>query len=658
MPNEKQIEEEVAQGKFRQCVGCSFYPCELVAEYTMFRDAHPGTDSFSYSPDEFKGSCVFGGTGLIRVECGDKYVADGIGEHFKINTRNKFIDKDDLAKGRWEPKQPIFISAQMGRGKNHFIENTLLPYVKDLNLRKESKQKVLIISNRIALREQIKNRIYGEDANKEYPYKPYADCITYHAFLNRLDHFKYVQENSDRTANYIFVICDEAHFFTSDAMFNPDTEKILSAIARTFHNAIRVYMSATPYDCFQHIRDCEFTEGKEPFVFYHFKRDFSYLITKYYSTHDELKDTVVRSVVEHKEKWIVFIDDKEKCKDFKAKLMEHGDKIGMSVVGKILAVESQSKTEEHYQKMVKNEKLDSDTYVLITTSVLDNGVNFWGIKNIAISDISRVKALQMVGRARREGIDDRKIIYLKRFDEKYINTRIDALERQLSAYNNFDVAFPSKSVHDPDPFRFEFFTKYYQGSYNDWKDAKYWFRLQEKPIKLYANKIARFMASALLPMYRSIAEEMRTEASEGHGSMKFEGQKYLEHQLSWFGKTYSSEDNLNDPGKGLQELLDFLEKFASSGEGILKASQEEFGKDFFRLHNRAFPAPDSHHKNPSRVSKGNHLNMIKKALEKHGINYKVDSNKKTSVWSVVRIDKSEFNEQDTDIEDVATASIE
>ena len=63
--------------------------------------------------------------------------------------------------------------------------------------------------------------------------------------------------------------------------------------------------------------------------------------------------------------------------------------------------------------MVKNEKLDPDVYVLITTSVLDNGVNLAGIHNIVVSDMSKVKCLQMVGRARVANNGDRKTLYIK-----------------------------------------------------------------------------------------------------------------------------------------------------------------------------------------------------------------------------------------------------
>ena len=84
--------------------------------------------------------------------------------------------------------------------------------------------------------------------------------------------------------------------------------------------------------------------------------------------------------------------------------------------------------------MVLNERLDKNTFVLITTSVLDNGVNLTGINNIVVSDMERVKCLQMLGRARVSDADDRKTLYVQRFDCPYVQKRIP-----------FPSAYPSRS---------------------------------------------------------------------------------------------------------------------------------------------------------------------------------------------------------------------
>lgn len=196
-------------------------------------------------------------------EYGRKMVTEGIGDHYKIEITEE-LKKDCLSWGkvikedtedRWEPLQPVFISAQTGQGKNYFIENTLIPYVRELNYKEKTSYKILILSNRLALKQQIKYRIDGntdlDDEGKIYSYKEVADVMTYQSLMQKVEHLKRVH------SKYVYVICDEAHFFTSDALFNPHTKKILETIVRLFQSAVRVYMSATPYECLEYIIKCE-----------------------------------------------------------------------------------------------------------------------------------------------------------------------------------------------------------------------------------------------------------------------------------------------------------------------------------------------------------------------------------------------------------------
>lgn len=369
--------EERSRYEFEFCQGCALYSeCELVGEYARFRDSHPqihksqipqtpgsvlkaeataihigdrkivplpssvgpavngssGMDMLSYDQLESEEGCIMRRLYVNTIACGSQRMTEGIGDHYKIETQ---VDSSiaTSTQDRWEPLQPVFISAQTGRGKNFFIENELIPYVRELNYRKNTKQRVLILSNRLALRQQIKNRLKGiEDSDdgegKIYPYKDCADVMTYQSLLHCEQELK--KRQSKAHSRYIYVICDEAHFFTSDAMFNPHTSKILEAIVRLFQDAVRVYMSATPYECLEYIIKYEreyrsrlnFNRPQEkdksiPMAFYHFKRDYSYLDVKAYSSIGELYGRMLESVNQKREKWLVFIDDIEKCKAVK-----------------------------------------------------------------------------------------------------------------------------------------------------------------------------------------------------------------------------------------------------------------------------------------------------------------------------------------------------
>lgn len=612
---------------------------------------------------------------VYQVECGRKTVTEGIGDHYKIEITEKknyySSGKKIIKEGtddRWEPLQPVFISAQTGQGKNYFIENTLIPYVRELNYKEKTSYKILILSNRLALKQQIKNRIENgnndlddkenSEEGKIYSYKEVADVMTYQSLLH------YKRNLKKKPDKYIFVICDEAHFFTSDAMFNPHTYQILETIVQLFQKAVRVYMSATPYECLEYIIKCEDEERERlnikkhgwnqskykygTMVFYHFERDYSYLDTKTYSSISELYDEIVESVVRRKEKWLIFIDDKEKCvkeKDKLGKLIK--DKESSSVedkkskkkdekdveadkdnkaekkVEKVYVVDAESKEESIYQEIVKNERLNKDTYVLISTSVLDNGVNLTGIKNIVVSDMEKCKCLQMVGRARRSKDDERKTLYMKRFCADEVDKRIKNLMRQQDAYHKYELAY-DENGNACRTGVYQFFNKYYSGKEADWRDAKHWFGISYEETQWYLNEIAKSLVEKLIPKYQYIFDEMEEEKNEQQNqeSENRMGQKYLEYQLSWFGKKYCADNDITfvDKKKAKKEFIDFLESYAKSGEHIEDRREgSPFRKKFTDLSDAAFGRKE---RDKKRIYGKKNMNSI---LKEESINYKVDN---------------------------------
>lgn len=706
-------DEERAQYKFDFCQGCVLYSeCELVGEYARYRDNHPQIynsqipqssgkipvvyatairidgckiplpkpgakstavdcseiDELSYDQEELKDGCIMSERYVYPIACGGQTVSDGIGDHYKIETQRDSSIKTGTS-DRWEPLQPVFISAQTGQGKNYFVEHELIPYVRELNYKSNTNQRVLILSNRLALRQQIRNRLKGDcDAEGEeyeiYPYGAYADVITYQGLL-RLEK-RLEKEQKDPNSRYIYVICDKAHFFTSDAMFNPHTSKILDAIVRLFQDAIRVYMSATPYDCLKYIIESEqklhqykpqSRDKSHPMAFYHFRRDYSYLDVKMYSEFEELYKVIVESVNEKKERWLVFLDDKEKSAHIKDKLMECAVEYAKDhpeakiLLGKesdsdadtddenILAVSTNSKNNKVYMEMVKNEKLGKNLYVLISTSVLDNGINLTNIDNIVVSDMSKVKCLQMVGRARVNNPSDRKVLYIKRFGGGYVEDRMTSFMEQQEAYHKYEQAYGTfRNIEKSRGYsEYHFLDRYYNGNVKDWTNAKHWFgRPIKEPTKLYLNKIAQSMLNQLVSKYRFILDEMLAEFEEkkdqimllGLEHTNFSGQKYLEHQLSWFGKTYCIDDDITfaDKDKAKKALVAFLESYAESEVQIDKEEQQRFKPDFTRLYDAAFGRADP---NKGRVYSITKMNSL---LEDAHISYKVVSH--SSYWIV------------------------
>lgn len=653
---------------------CKIYnTCELISELDQFAENNNcskskenktelNTNVFSYDSEEFKRDCIFGHPHVTPIECEDVSVTDGIGNHYKIELVHSYdkelykIKKD--TEDTWEAKQAVFISAPCGQGKNYFIEKTLLPYLRQLNLDYKTNYKILILSNRLALKQQIKKHIVGYDDTYETDGKIYTTyegnvhIMTYQSILKQKKHL----ENQQKTKNkYLYIICDEAHFFTSDAMFNPDTEKILSTIVSIFDNAIRVYMSATPYECLSYIADCEHKyfvskwERKHPYdgqgtaeyiAFYHFKRDYSYLKLKSYSQIEELFNKIITSV-NNGEKWIIFIDDKEKCADVKTKLEQQSktDENGLkSLEGKIFAVNADSKKNELYQQIILKEQLINGISVLISTSVLDNGVNLKNIDNIVISDMSKVKCIQMVGRARIDrdmygtpmGI---KTLYVKRFDNSYVIKRRNSYIEQEDAYHDLDLAFESHDHYNI------FIEKFFRGNEHDWINGKHWFcHSKEKKGEFYINEIAKSLVKKRIRECDSILAEMEDEAKQHtltacQDLMSIPGQRYLKYQFSWFGKKYCIDNDITlcDKNTSKNELLSFLESYI--GKEMDKESQKAFRDTFTKLHDEVFPRED---RNKDRKYG---IDLINAIFKKRNLGFRLDGKMNSAPWIVIKIEE-------------------
>jgi hypothetical protein len=154
------------------------------------------------------------------------------------------------------------------------------------------------------------------------------------------------------------------------------------------------------------------------------------------------------------------------------------------------------------------------------------------------------------------------------------------------------------------------------------------------------------MVEQLLVRYEEIAEEMRKtdETENADGGLEVTGQRYLEHQLAWFGQKYDVENDITLFGKGTaeKELITFLESYAASGKKMFSSNddgtneQEEFSKKFTNLANAAY---GPHGPNKDRDYK---LTVMNNIIKTHNLNYEVKSDRskdsaKKTYWIVVKL---------------------
>lgn len=128
----------------------------------------------------------------------------------------------------WQRGDTITISAGTGKGKSHFVKNTLYEHAKGKGKR------ILFFLHRSNTLDQFKLEIEAEGKNDV------IDLITYQSFEKAT-----ILKKQIDLWHYEYVICDEYHYFGNDSAFNRYTDISLNEIIDGAANRIILFMSAT-----------------------------------------------------------------------------------------------------------------------------------------------------------------------------------------------------------------------------------------------------------------------------------------------------------------------------------------------------------------------------------------------------------------------------
>lgn len=143
-------------------------------------------------------------------------------------------------------------------------------------------------------------------------------------------------------------------------------------------------------------------------VIYDMERNYDYIeietlhIEKSSKTEERYKELIDAIHAQGKDKWIVFLDSKDEGKRLEKILNDsakEGDNFAVSVCAESKNTDNLN-SHAAYMQIVNTEMFNEQ--VLISTSVLDNGINIKdpAVKHIVIFTLDRVKFLQMLGRVR------------------------------------------------------------------------------------------------------------------------------------------------------------------------------------------------------------------------------------------------------------------
>lgn len=313
---------------------------------------------------------------------------------------------------------PVLINAPTGAGKSTFIFNDLARFAQ-----RENRQ-ILVLSNRLSLNMQQKEQLCK---NFHLPCVGTKVLEDYHVFGNIilstyqgiLPFMSSPMASPGNGVSPMFIVFDEAHFFCSDATFNPWTETILTAIIQRYPLSVRIYMSATPEDVkpaiaaiekkhFSYIHgllgrqsiSCEEEAFKHNCLFmmsipyadraikeYIFAPDYSHISLFFFSDWSTISNII--SGESDPSKWLIFVNRKE-----------DGKKLRNDLTKDIADYIDSSSTNDVIRKLTRRQCFSKK--VLISTSVIDNGVSIVDeqLKNIVVDFVDYTELIQMVGRKR------------------------------------------------------------------------------------------------------------------------------------------------------------------------------------------------------------------------------------------------------------------
>lgn len=342
----------------------------------------------------------------------------------------------------------ILIKSPIESGKTSFIYDYL---VNDMTI-----ERMVMLSNRTLLKEQTKEDLklkqigFNTGDNKAYCYQIIGNVL-FRDDKKARDFRKQFKKDNDFSEEELeelykhvkkfieedikevdYLILDEAHYFTSDSVFNKHTEEEFKYLYNEC-KGVKLYMTATPEAFIEAVRGYEqvnkVSEKDKLIVLNQLKQETREEKEMKYNISTEGEEDLLEHVKDHYKfnfiheserdqflseqiklstptnKMIYFVRDKFRgaLLSREAKGMTHRDnnaKGGAFICSLYDDMYRKVINMEERERIVKKKYFESD--VLVTTSVLNNGVNIHdeNVKRIIIDYVDVGEAVQMMGRIR------------------------------------------------------------------------------------------------------------------------------------------------------------------------------------------------------------------------------------------------------------------
>ena len=463
----------------------------------------------------------------------------------------------------WRVPDEIFIETPTGSGKTTFVVETLAEHA--LSMGKE----VLLLVNRKILKTQIKRAlakqhgINGLSDEELEIIKSFAGVtvLSYQEIQSELKcrQFFLSALNDER---FFYIVFDEAHYVLQDSVFNRDIIFLLEAIPK-ISKAVKIFASATMEEvepfllqilhASGEIKECTFSSnGRSQMYFektfftrgniFSYKRRAKHNIdqVRYFEKVETLVDYINHDNTE--DKWLIFVHSKSEALKLKKMISYESAYLDADV----------DETNSVRQQIIQNEQFDEK--ILITTKVLDNGINIKDIKlrNLVIMTFDRIEFIQMLGR--------------KRFIEDEDGIRLFLAVRDTRFFNylrNMELQPMMRCVEEI-------------RSDNRFKQS----RFEDEIFYNFCMKMT-VIDKDVIVLSEAAAEKLRLElcfCEKMIERLKNDSDAFVREQLSWIGKKHKFCPNAYLEHKKQEEQKNELEVYLKkiSGKKIGKEDQRKF----------------------------------------------------------------------------------
>lgn len=371
---------------------------------------------------------------------------------------------------RWESGSIVFVDASTGLGKSYWYSHKIYEFA--LQQGKE----MAVLLNRRLLKAQIVKEIRKYDM-QQGRYQTKVHIILYQELEADGQHAQKVRTILKRCQ---YIICDEAHYFCADALFNARVQRSFDFITDLYRSSSIIFISATMErvrpvieerilelyneeyrqweegvidncyfkkngknrslgkfqnrleqysQAFDDLGECQYVggptapKGEE----YTFLRDISgHLDVKYFENLNEMLAVIQKRVYDGK--WLIFVLSKSKGKRLRDELSD----CGISVTYVDAEYDKEGKRDEWQEEALR--EVNNIRYqgqfscdVLITTAVLDNGVNIKDprVKNIVLLTDDEVSFKQMLGRRRFQDTSEKLNVFISHGEASDFRKRAD-----------------------------------------------------------------------------------------------------------------------------------------------------------------------------------------------------------------------------------------